>query len=105
MKTATKYSPLRMSRGTVSLRAVMFLLCLFALAVGTSFAAPAADTNSVLILGSTVQSAVSSVEALEAAKAGFTVVVASDADWSAMTTADFASYREIVFADGMCSAK
>lgn len=35
--------------------------------------------------------------------AGFTVVVASDSDWSAMSTADFASYRAIIFADGMCS--
>lgn len=92
-----------MRRGTVSLRAVMFLLCLFALGVGTSLAAPAADTNSVLILGSTVKNAASSVEAAQATQAGFTIVVASDADWSAMTTADFASYREIVFADGMCS--
>jgi hypothetical protein len=43
------------------------------------------------------------MEAHEATLAGFTVVVASDADWSAMKAADFASYRAIVFADGMCS--
>ena len=41
----------------------MFLLCLFALGVGTSLAAPAPDTNSVLILGSTVKNAASSIEA------------------------------------------
>ena len=93
---------MRMSRGPV-LRAVMFLLCLLALGVGSSYAASAPDTNSVLILGSTAKNAASSVEASQAALAGFTVVVASDADWSAMTTADFASYREIVFGDGMCS--
>lgn len=92
-----------MSRCTVSFTAVMFLLCLFGLGVGRSSAAPAADTNSVLILGSTAKNAASSTEAHQAALAGFTVVVASDADWSAMTTADFASYREIVFGDGMCS--
>jgi len=103
MKTATKYSPLRMSRGTVSLKALVLLLCLFALGVGTSLAAPAPDTNSVLILGSTVKTAASSVEATQAAAAGFTVVVATDADWSAMATSDFASYKEIIFGDGMCS--
>lgn len=93
----------RMSRGTVSLRTVVFLLCLFALGVGSSRAASAPDNNSVLILGSTTKNAASSIEGYQAAQAGFTVVAASDADWSAMTTADFASYKEIVFADGMCS--
>ncbi len=83
--------------------AVVFLLCLFALGVESSRASPAPNANSVLILGSTSNNAASSIEAYEAAQAGFTVVVASDADWSAMTTADFASYRAIVFADGMCS--
>jgi hypothetical protein len=92
----------QIGRGTESLRAAVFFLCLFALGVGNALAAPAPDANSVLILGSTVKNAASSIEAVEAAQAGFTVVVASDADWSAMTAADFASYRQIVFADGMC---
>lgn len=92
-----------MMRSKVSMRAVMCLLCLFALGVGTSFATPAADANSVLILGSTAKNAASSVEAAAATQAGFTVVVASDDDWAAMTAADFASYRGIVFGDGMCS--
>jgi hypothetical protein len=94
---------MRISRGTLSLRAVMCLLCLFALGVGTSLAQQASDGNSVLILGSTNNNAATSIEAYQAAQAGFTVVVASDASWSAMSTADFASYRAIVFADGMCS--
>lgn len=93
---------MRMSWGTVSLRAVLFLPCLFALGVGSSRAAPAPNANSVLILGSTNNNAATSIEAYTAAQAGFTVVVASDADWSAMSTADFASYRAIIFADGMC---
>ena len=45
------------------------------------------------------------MESHEATLAGFTVVMASDADWSTMTATDFASYRAIVFADGMCSGK
>lgn len=95
---------IRMSRNAVNLRALMFLVCLSALGMGIGRAAPAPNANSVLILGSTAQNAAAkSIEAYEAAQAGFTVVVASDADWAAMTTADFASYRAIVFADGMCS--
>jgi hypothetical protein len=91
-------------RNTVNLRAVFFLICFSALGLGISRAAPAPNANSVLILGSTARNTTSvSMEAHEATLAGFTVVVASDADWSAMTTADFASYRAIVFADGMCS--
>lgn len=85
-------------------RVVILLLCFCALGMEIANASPAPNANSVLILGSTTQNATSSsIEAYEAAKAGFTVVVANDADWSAMTTEDFASYREIVFADGMCS--
>jgi hypothetical protein len=94
---------MRISRGTLSLRAVLCLLCVFALGVGISRAQSAPNTNSVLILGSTAQNAATGIEAYQAAQAGFTVVVASDTDWSAMSTADFASYLEIVFADGMCS--
>jgi hypothetical protein len=95
---------IRKSRNKVNLRAVFLSLCLCVFGMEIGHAAPAPNANSVLILGSTTQNVTSnSIEAFEAGKAGFTVVVASDADWSAMTTADFASYREIVFADGMCS--
>lgn len=92
----------KIARGTVSLAIPVFFLCLFMLGVASTQAAPAPNTNSVLILGSTVESATLSIEATEAANAGFTAVVASDADWSTMTEADFASYRAIVLADGKC---
>ena len=95
---------MRRSIGTVDLRAVMSLLCLLALGLGIGRAAPTPNASSMLILTSTTRSAAdTSIEAHEATLAGFTVVMASDADWSAMTTADFASYKAIVFADGMCS--
>lgn len=93
-----------MRRSLSTVKAVLLLLCLLTLGLGIGRAAPAPNTNSVIILGSTSQNgATVSIEAYEAAQAGFTVVIASDADWSAMTTADFASYRAIIFEDGMCS--
>lgn len=100
-----KKDVIRTSRRAVNLRAMVFLICLFALGMGIGRAAPAPDANSVLILGSTARNPASPtfIEGHEATLAGFTVVVASDADWSAMTTADFASYKAIIFADGMCS--
>lgn len=93
-----------MRRSSTLPRAVISLFCLLALGLGVGRAAPAPDSNSVLILGSTAQNGgSSSIEGYEASQAGFTVVIANDADWSAMSTADFASYRAIIFADGMCS--
>jgi hypothetical protein len=94
---------IRMVTNTVNLRPVILLLCFSALGLAVGRAAPAPNSNSVLILGSTATNAASSIEAYDAAQAGFTVVVASDADWSAMTAADFASYKALVFEDGMCS--
>jgi hypothetical protein len=104
MEDEMKKHTIRMSRHTVDFRTVFFLICFSALGLGISRAAPAPNANSVLILTSTTRNAAdTSIEAHEATLAGFTVVMASDADWSAMTTADFASYKAIVFADGMCS--
>jgi len=99
-----KKQVIRMTTNTVNLRTVFLLLCMSALCLGIGLAAPAPNANSVLILTSTTWSSnTTSMEALEASAAGFTVVMASDAEWSAMTAADFASYKAIVFADGMCS--
>ncbi len=99
-----KKHTIRLNRHTVDFRTVFFLICFSALGLGIGRAAPAPNANSVLILTSTTRNAAdTSIEAHEATLAGFTVVMASDADWSTMTTADFASYKAIVFADGMCS--
>jgi len=65
-------------------------------------AAPAPDANSVLILNDTVTGGAGSFEATKAASLGFTVVVASAAQWGAMTTAEFASYRALILGDPTC---
>jgi cysteine-rich repeat protein len=89
-------------RGGVNFRVAILSLCVLALGGGTAHAAQAPDGNSVLVLGSTVRKAASNVEVVEAAAAGYTVVVASDTEWAAMTAAEFATYRAIVLGDGMC---
>jgi cysteine-rich repeat protein len=56
----------------------------------------------ILILDRSVTGGVSSQEALAAAANGFSVDVVDDATWSAMSIADFASYRAIVLGDANC---
>jgi cysteine-rich repeat protein len=58
----------------------------------------------VLILGSTVGPANPSLEESTAAALGYTVVVDSDAQWLARTTADFASFQAIILGDPTCGA-
>jgi len=67
--------------------------------------APAAHAaaNEVLILGSTVTGGTSSLEAQEVAAQGLTPIVVDDATWSAMSSAQFATYRAIVLGDATCS--
>lgn len=57
----------------------------------------------MLILGSTVSGGASSLEATRAAALGFTVVVDSNAAWGARSTADFATFKAIIFGDATCS--
>lgn len=68
--------------------------------VAKAISAP--DANSVLILDSTVTGGVLSVEAVQAVALGFTPVVVSPATWSAMTAAEFATYRALVLGDPTC---
>lgn len=68
----------------------------------SSHATPAPDANSVLILEPTVTSGMSSDEALKATALGKTPVVVDAAQWSAMTTAEFKTYRAIVLGDPTC---
>ncbi len=56
----------------------------------------------VLILGGTVSGGAGSIEGNKAAALGHTVTVVNDAQWSAMTAAQFASYRAIVLGDPTC---
>jgi cysteine-rich repeat protein len=67
-------------------------------------AQPAPNSNSVLILGSTVSGGAGSREAVFAAANGFTVVVDSAAAWGARTTADFATFRAIILGDATCTS-
>jgi N-acetylneuraminic acid mutarotase len=62
------------------------------------------STNKVLLLASTVTSGESSAEALAAKGLGYTVEVATAADWSAKTSADFATYRAIILGDPTCTS-
>jgi hypothetical protein len=57
----------------------------------------------VLIRGSTVLNGTASLEAMQATALGYNVEVASDADWAAKSTADFATYQAIVLGGPGCS--
>ena len=63
-------------------------------------AQPAPDANSVLILSSVDPGG---FYAARAAAAGLTVVNATDVQWAARSTSDFASFRAIILADPSCS--
>lgn len=62
-------------------------------------AQPAPDANSVLILSSLD---VSGFYAARATAAGLTVVSATDAQWAARSTADFATFKAIIIPDPDC---
>ncbi|TMD85603.1 MAG: hypothetical protein E6I74_00095, partial [Chloroflexi bacterium] len=63
------------------------------------FAAP----DKVLILSTTISGGISSTEANEAAAKGFAVDIVDPTAWSALTPAQFSSYRAIVLGDPTCS--
>ncbi len=73
----------------------------------TGMVGPATPTpgsmGNALILGSTV-SGNPSVEQTEAEANGFNVTVVSDAQWDAMTAADFRSYRVLILGDPTCGS-
>ncbi len=56
-------------------------------------------TNSVLILDTTVIGGATSIEAVEAVAAGYTVDVVDAATWGATTTAEFSTYRALILGD------
>ncbi len=65
-------------------------------------AQPAADSKTVLILGSSVRGGLASVEASQAMALGLSVEIASDEEWAAKSTDDFATYRAIILGDMNC---
>ena len=86
-----------------SLRCLTLLLVLSGAIAATANAQPAPDNNSVLILGATVGFASPSLEEAKATELGYTVVIDSDAAWSARSTADFATFRAIILGDRTCA--
>ena len=63
-----------------------------------------AATGQALILGSSVSGGASSLEATEAAGEGYsTIDVVSDAQWAAMSAADFGAYELVIIGDPTCS--
>ena len=80
-----------------------FLATVLLAMVGTSgaLAAPAPDTNSVLILGTTDGGSAFSAEATTQ---GFTAVVETEANWATYTQADFESFRAIILGDPTCGS-
>jgi hypothetical protein len=62
----------------------------------------AASANRALILAGTVTGGSSSIEASEASADGLAVDIVDAATWSAMTAAQFASYRAIILGDPTC---
>jgi len=61
-----------------------------------------AATDRVLILSTTISGGLSSTEANEAAARGFAVDIVDPTAWSAMTAAQFSTYRAIILGDPTC---
>src|SRR4029453_239132 len=67
---------------------------------GAVWAQPAPDANSVLIYSNSGTANYSSA----ATSKGLTVVTANDAEWSARSTADFATFRALIIGDPVCGS-
>jgi hypothetical protein len=77
--------------------AVFMLLPLSALAAG------AANDHTVLALGATVNYGTNSLVVQIIESMGYDVEIATDEQWAAKTTADFATYRAVILADPDCT--
>lgn len=86
-------------------RAKMFAVLISLLvAFGVTPKAEAQAPADILILSTSVTDGTDSVEAVQAGLSGFTVEVATPAEWAAKSTEDFAGYKAIVLGDPTCSA-
>ena len=85
-------------------RVAAYVVAVVAVLLTTPGTTASAVTDQVLILGSTVSSGMSSIEAQEVSALGLTPVVVDDATWSAKSTAEFAGYRALVLGDATCSS-
>jgi cysteine-rich repeat protein len=71
---------------------------------GKAIAMPAPDANSALILDTTVSGCPGGSEWTKATALGFTPVCVDAATWSAMTTAEFKTYRQLDLGDATCTS-
>jgi hypothetical protein len=93
-------SRLRTTRAFLFFAVIAAALGLFA---NTARAAGAGNDHTVLILDTTVIGGASSVEATKAAAQGLTVEIATAAQWTAKSAADFTTYRALILGDPSCS--
>src|SRR5512133_1402358 len=91
-----------MSSGTFR-TCTAFVVLALAVPGAMALATGATNDHTVLILESTVRNGMSSVTVLQAEALGYTVELASDAQWLAKSTADFSTYRALIFADPDCT--
>jgi hypothetical protein len=91
----------RRTRGRIARLALLTFAVISIVGIFGVGAASAANPKA-LILESTVSGGASSLEAQQAGIAGFDVTVVSDADWLAMSAADFAAYQVLVIGDPTC---
>jgi uncharacterized repeat protein (TIGR01451 family) len=87
-----------------ALASICSVAALAAASLAPASASAGVAAEKVLILDSTVTGGSSSPEAQAATAAGFGVDVVTPTQWAAMTQAQFASYRAIVFGDPTCTS-
>jgi hypothetical protein len=73
------------------------------LALAAAAPAMAETGQKALVLNSSVSNGAASLEATKAAANGFAVTMASDAQWVAMTAAQFADYQLVIVGDPTCN--
>ena len=98
----TKLSVFNQGKEKMKSRFMMLAVTLVAVVLGMAGpvgAVPAANDNTVLILGPTVTGDAASLEAVTAFNQGFDVEVVSAAIWDVITAAQFATYRAIILGD------
>lgn len=85
---------------TVAASLVLALSTLAGLAPST--VAGAAAPLTALVYGPSLYSGVTSLEVVDLESLGYSVTIASDSQWAAMSTADFSAYGLLVIADPRC---
>src|SRR6185437_13405926 len=92
-----------MRRGSTLQRLLVLALLTAAVVAVIGAGSAGAAPPQALINGDTVSVGTGSVEAQEAAAAGFAITVVSGATWDSMSQADFAQYQLLVIGDPTCT--